>query len=147
MIILFIIIRHIMATAETLIRAPIPSNYFCKSCGLSAHHWIMDCSLLSIFHAAKKLLNNNLKREEIELNNKLMEIKCNDKYSNESKVTECQSLYRIINALKFYENNMNNNNELIYYFTNRYTHLLNDYTHILSTHLNKDKEINDINSA
>ncbi len=35
----------------------------------------------------------------------------------------------------------------MYYFTDRYTHLLNDYTHILSTHLNKDKEINDINSA
>ncbi len=42
---------------------------------------------------------------------------------------------------------MNNNNKLIYYFTKRYNHLLNDYTHILSTHLNNDKEMNDINSA
>ena len=50
-----------MATAatlrptDTIYRAPIPANYFCKSCGLEAHHWIMDCSALTIFHATKKL--------------------------------------------------------------------------------------------
>ncbi len=42
---------------------------------------------------------------------------------------------------------MNNNNKLIYYFTDRYNHLLNYYTHILSTHLNNYKEMNDIKSA
>ena len=47
-----------MATATTLQqqRAPIPRNYFCKSCGLGGHHWIMDCSLLTFYHAARNVL-------------------------------------------------------------------------------------------
>ena len=143
-----------MATALACPRSSIPSNYFCKSCGLEAHHWIMDCSLLGIFHAARKLLKQAANNKDInkfsskeredsqELPDELIQIKCNSDHS----ITKCQSLYRIIIALRFYQNNGNDINALLMYF-NRYPHLINDYTHILSAHLNQEKEMNDMNRA
>eukprot|EP01083_Nonionella_stella_P162842 534984_1 len=147
--------RHFtMATAATIhprdhasIRAPIPSNYFCKSCGLEAHHWIMDCSLLAIFHAANNLLSINAitskedKQKKQDLSDTLVQIRC----ANHS-IAECQSLYRITMMLRFYQENANDDKALVQYLS-RYCHLLDDYTHIVSDHLDQDKDTNDLNAA
>jgi len=122
-------------------RPPVPQNYFCRSCGLRAHHWIMDCSVLPVFRKDSNVLTSEEdNKTNEELPDELVQIACS------GVITECQSLERILGTLQFYQTHAQNEQELLTYFE-RYKYLLNDYTHILSVHLDQEKEMNDMNGA
>ena len=66
--------------------------------------------------------------------------------SETQTITECQSLHRLVEALKFYDQNGRDDDKVMEYF-HRYDHLLNDYTHILSVHFGHEKDIDDMVGA
>ena len=66
--------------------------------------------------------------------------------SETQPITECQSLLRLIMALKFYDEHGQNEDMVLTYF-DRYDHLLDDYTHILSVHFGQEKDIDDMVGA
>ena len=54
-----------------------------------------------------------------------------------SALQDCKSVSRIIQILKFYKDNEGEEETIMSYLHN-YTHLLNDYHHVLDKHLNED---------
>ena len=51
--------------------APVPRNYFCKTCGKYNDHWIMDCELLTQYINTKNAYNKIWGNKETrQLNNK-----------------------------------------------------------------------------
>eukprot|EP01084_Bolivina_argentea_P269196 457441_1 len=60
----------------------------------------------------------------------------NEEFTGEcSNINTCKSLTRLVSILKFHS--INDNDDLLLQYMNKYKNLLNDYHHILYTHLNK----------
>eukprot|EP01084_Bolivina_argentea_P094899 170624_1 len=57
---------------------------------------------------------------------------------DDTEITKCIELSRIISALRFYKTNHNSKDKLLKYMINYETQLISDYHHVLHKHLNED---------